>query len=82
MLPTHWKQEEEEGKANHRQTLNSLTPLQIAASSSCFPVRDLLALSLLLQTAKQLHPSRDKHHSQRRTSVPIKPMHTLPRAPS
>lgn len=37
MLPTHWKQEEEEeGKANHRQTLNPLTPLQIAASSSCF----------------------------------------------
>lgn len=26
MPPTRWKQEEEEGKENHRQTLNSLTP--------------------------------------------------------
>lgn len=26
MPPTRWKQEEEEGKGNHRQTLNSLTP--------------------------------------------------------
>lgn len=26
MPPTRWKQEEEEGRGNHRQTLNSLTP--------------------------------------------------------
>lgn len=49
MPPTGWKQEEEEGKANHRQTLNSLTRsrLQMAPPALC----------LLLQTAKLLHPS-------------------------
>lgn len=37
MPPTLWKQEEEEGKANHRQTLNSLTPSRLQTAPLAFP---------------------------------------------
>ena len=37
MPPTRWKQEEEEGKANHRQTLNSLTPSRLQTAPLAFP---------------------------------------------
>jgi len=37
MPPPQWKQEEEEGKANHRQTLNSLTPSRLQTAPLAFP---------------------------------------------
>lgn len=86
MPPTRWKrEEEEEGEANHRQTLNSLTPSRLQTAPPHLPVQDRwapLTLSLLLRSAKLLHPSLEGHGSQRRAGVPIGPMHTLPGAPS
>ena len=37
MPPTRWKQEEEEGKANRKQTLNSLTPSRLQMALLAFP---------------------------------------------